>query len=124
MVFCHVPGHLSDAAFRHFHIARETEINKSSFSSPSSLRFAKHRYTSRLLTDTFRIEIQWLSGGLAFTARDTVDIARSLVLCSKCSGCREVFMSCAGNCCGYQEVLCSLLEIAVDIRRSYVMCWT
>ena len=32
-------------------------------------------------------------------------------------------MSCAGNYCGYQEVLCPVLEITVDIKRSYVLCW-
>jgi hypothetical protein len=32
-------------------------------------------------------------------------------------------MSCFGNNSGYIEVFCSLLEITVDIRRSYVICW-
>jgi hypothetical protein len=32
-------------------------------------------------------------------------------------------MSCAGHDGGYQEVLCPVLEITVDIRRSYVLCW-
>jgi hypothetical protein len=32
-------------------------------------------------------------------------------------------MSCAGNCCRYQEVLSPVLAFTVDIRRSYVLCW-
>jgi hypothetical protein len=32
-------------------------------------------------------------------------------------------MSCAGNNSEYQKVLCPVLEITVDIRRSYVLCW-
>ena len=32
-------------------------------------------------------------------------------------------MSFAGNNSGYQEVVYPLLEITVDIRRSYVLCW-
>jgi len=32
-------------------------------------------------------------------------------------------MSCAGNKIGYQEVLRPVLEITVDIKRSYVLCW-
>jgi hypothetical protein len=32
-------------------------------------------------------------------------------------------MSCAGHNSGYQEVLCPVLEITVDIMRSYVLCW-
>jgi hypothetical protein len=65
---------------------KRNRTEQSPFALPSSIRFAKHRYTSLLLTDMFRIEIQRVSGGLAFIARDTVDIAWSLVLCLKCSG--------------------------------------
>jgi hypothetical protein len=32
-------------------------------------------------------------------------------------------MSFAGHNSGYQEVLCPVLEITVDIMRSYVLCW-
>jgi hypothetical protein len=102
------------------------------------------------LTDELRIEIQWVSGGLAFLARDTVDMARLLVQCLKWNEYQEVLcpvlevtvgirrsyvlcwkllwisgglISFAGNNSGYQEVLCPMLEITVDIRGSYVLCW-
>ena len=32
-------------------------------------------------------------------------------------------MSCAGHNSGYREVLRPVLEITVDVRKSYVLCW-
>jgi len=32
-------------------------------------------------------------------------------------------MSCAANKSGCQEILYPVLEITVDIKRSYVLCW-